>query len=120
MTYKITFRTGDHIAQIWRGYASYGDAMSALRDADLMIPFHWAAEIETEGSFEAAHLEALIEHAVQTAEILEDHGGITPEMLRADLAKVNRAFDLSPDLIEHAARIFEARHKVRFPALSEA
>jgi hypothetical protein len=35
MTYKITFRTGDHIAQIWRGYASYGDAMSALRDADL-------------------------------------------------------------------------------------
>ena len=119
MAYKITFRTNSHIVRIWRGYATRGEAMAALRDADLIIPFYWAAEIETESSFEAAHLEALIEHAVQTAEILEDHGGITPEMLRADLAKVNRAFDLSPDLIEHAARIFEARHKVRFPALSE-
>ena len=120
MTYKITFRTGDHIAQIWRGYASYGDAMSALRDADLTIPFHWAAEIQTESPFENAAFDALLAHASATAEFLEGYGGITPEALRADLAKVNRVFDLSPDLIEHAARIFEARHKVRFPALSEA
>ena len=29
-------------------------------------------------------------------------------------------FNLSPDLVDLAARIFEARHKVQFPALSEA
>lgn len=120
MTYKITFRTDDHIAQIWRGYASGRDAFNALRDADLTIPFHWIAKIEEESPFEASALEALIEHAMQTAEFLEGHGGITPETLRADLGKANRAFDLSPDLVEHAARIVEARWKVRFPGLSEA
>lgn len=118
--FKITFRTDDHIAQIWRGFATYGEALSALRDADLAIPFHWVAQVEEESTFEAAALESLLEHATQTAEILEDHGGITPEALRADLAKVNRTFGLSPDLIEHAARIFETRHAVWFPRLADA
>lgn len=120
MTYKITFRTNSNIVQIWRCFATRSEAMAALRDADLIIPFQWVAEIQLESPFEAAHIEALIEHAVQTAEILKDHGGMTQEALRADLVKANRVFDLSPDLIEHAARIFEARHGVWFPALSEA
>jgi hypothetical protein len=118
--FKITFRTDDHIARIWQGFATYGEALAALRDADLAIPFHWVAKIEEESPFEAAHLEALIEHATQTAEILEDHGGITPEALRADLAKANRAYGLSPEMLEHAARIFETRHAVRFPRLADA
>lgn len=123
--YKIVFTDGNDlhgkILRIWNGYGSYGEALSALRDADLTIPFHWIAKIEEESAFEASAIEALISHAKDTAEILQGFGDrMTPEALRKDLAKANTAFGLSPAMIEHAARIFEARHGVTFPGLSEA
>ena len=124
--FKIVFTDGNDvlhgkILQIWDGYGSYGEALSALRDADLAIPFHWIAKIEIWSEFEASAIEALISHAKDTAEILQGFGDrMTPEALRKDLAKVNTAFGLSPAMVEHAARIFETRHGVTFPGLSEA
>lgn len=45
MAFKINFTAhGEHVTT-WPGYASYAEARAALRDADLIIPFHWDHDI---------------------------------------------------------------------------
>lgn len=47
--YQIKFTQDGIQVQLWTGYASYGDAVRALRDADSIIPFRWESSIEESG-----------------------------------------------------------------------
>ena len=47
MTYKINFTQGGNIVQQWDGYATRADALAAIRDADMIIPFTWSYDIVT-------------------------------------------------------------------------
>jgi len=70
--------------------------------------------------YEQIALAALENHALATHELLRDFGeSLTPEALREDLWKTNKLYGLRPDLVEYAARLFEARIGVSFPGLSD-
>jgi len=44
--YVINFTdAGKHVAR-WGEYLSFGEAMSAIRDADMRIPLHWEYTID--------------------------------------------------------------------------
>lgn len=49
MTFRINFTSPDRrapdFAAVWTGYATYQDALAALRDADAIIPIHWDHDI---------------------------------------------------------------------------
>ena len=48
MAFKIIFTAhGEHVTT-WPGYATRAEARAALRDADLIIPFHWDHDIQEE------------------------------------------------------------------------
>jgi hypothetical protein len=43
--YKIEFKERGEVVQTWDRYFSHGEALRAIRDADLIIPFSWEWEI---------------------------------------------------------------------------
>ena len=45
MTYDIKFTKDGETMALWAGYPTAADARAAIADADLAIPFTWAAEI---------------------------------------------------------------------------
>ena len=45
MAYTINFTQSGNIVQQWTGYATLSDARAAIRDADLIIPMSWQADI---------------------------------------------------------------------------
>jgi|TARA_R110000751_G_scaffold209816_1_gene313686 hypothetical protein len=47
--YTINFTNNGKCVQSWAGYLTYADALSAIRDADLLIPWTWETEITSEG-----------------------------------------------------------------------
>ena len=47
LTYTIQFTDGDKVVQQWPGYLTIREADSAIRDADLLIPFAWDVAIVT-------------------------------------------------------------------------
>lgn len=43
--YKIEFKERGELVNTWDRYHSYSEALRAIRDADLIIPFSWDWEI---------------------------------------------------------------------------
>lgn len=43
--YEIVFTERGVVKQVWSGYVTILEARAAKRDADMCIPWQWAAEI---------------------------------------------------------------------------
>lgn len=46
--YHIVFKERGEVVNRWSNYFSYSEALRAIRDADLIIPFSWDWEIVSE------------------------------------------------------------------------
>ena len=48
-TFTITFTLDGEVQSRWTNFYSYLEALAAIRDADLTIPFAWEYEISSTG-----------------------------------------------------------------------